>query len=99
MNDIEFNEKYKDYLEEGYYGLSFDVPSVTEYLDKVFGGLILIKGFKYKQIKMKFNSCRFYTNLHELLPEIGSNIGYDIEKNINQFVFIDDEINKRVNKN
>lgn len=61
MTAKEFNEKYKNYLEEGYYGLAINIPSVVEYLDHIFEKeLINITGFKYSQIKLKFNMCRFY---------------------------------------
>ena len=36
MTSTEFNEKYKDYKERGFYGLDFDIPIVTDYLDKEF---------------------------------------------------------------
>ena len=56
----EFNKKYKDYIEEGHYGLALDKREVIEYLDKEFRELIKINGFKFSQIKSKFNSFRFY---------------------------------------
>ncbi len=56
----EFNEKYKDYLEEDFYGLAINSPKVVEYLDGIFSEFIKIPGFKYSQIKMKFDSVRFY---------------------------------------
>ncbi len=72
----EFNEKYKEYLEEGYYGCSIgDNEKALDYLDKVFQGLILKEGFKYHQIKTKFNSIRFYANSPDILNrEIEQNI-------------------------
>ncbi len=60
MTAEEFNTKYKDCLEEGHYGLSFDLVEATEYLDKEFQELIKIPNFKYSQIKSKFNSFRCY---------------------------------------
>ncbi len=73
----EFNEKYKNYLEKGYYGLSLDKLEVIEYLDKEFQELIKIPGFKYHQIKSKFNSFRFYAvNVHhDKANEIEKRIG------------------------
>ena len=56
MTSFEFNEKYKDYLEQGHYGLAIDIPSVTKFLDGIFSlVLIHLPGFKYSQIKLKFN--------------------------------------------
>ena len=56
----EFNTKYKDYLEEGYYGLALRNSAVVDYLDEQFQELIKIPGFKYTQIKVKFDNVRFY---------------------------------------
>ena len=36
----EFNDKYKDYLEEGHYGLDINHLKVIEYLDSIFQDLI-----------------------------------------------------------
>lgn len=64
MTTVEFNEKYKDYLEDGHYGMSIPNEKVITALDKVFEQtLTKIPGFKYSQIKMKFNQARFYSNL------------------------------------
>jgi pantoate--beta-alanine ligase len=38
MTAGEFNKKYDKYIPEGWYGLSFDIPNITEYLDKVMEG-------------------------------------------------------------
>ena len=35
MTAEEFNEKYKQYIPEGWYGLGFNISDVTDYLDKV----------------------------------------------------------------
>ena len=60
MTAEEFNEKYKQYIPEGWYGLGFNISDVTDYLDKVMEELILIPGFELHQIKLKFNMARFY---------------------------------------
>ena len=86
MTTHEFNKKYKDYLEEGHYGLDINIPSVIEYLDSTFDkGLVTIPGFKYSQIKLKFNMSRFYfdTNMPKSLETIISN---GIEEKINKLV-------------
>lgn len=56
----EFNQKYKDYLEKGHYGLDLHKPEAIEYLDKEFQEFIKIPNFTYSQIKCKFGSFRFY---------------------------------------
>lgn len=87
MSSNEFNKKYKDYLEEGHYGLDINIPSVVNYLDSIMEyGLTNIPGFKYSQIKLKFNMARFYfdTNLNpKSLEQIISN---GIENEINRLV-------------
>jgi len=60
MTADEFNEKYKDYLVKGHYGLDIQDLGVVKYLDKQFEKFTKIKGFRYYQIKLKFGSCRFY---------------------------------------
>lgn len=60
MTSEEFNQKYKDFLEEGHYGLALDRPEVVEYLDNEFQEFIKIPGFTYSQIKSKFNWFCFY---------------------------------------
>lgn len=60
MTAEEFNIKYKDYLEEGHYGLALDKPEAIEYLEKEFEKLIKLPGFSYSQIKGKFNWFCFY---------------------------------------
>lgn len=98
MTTEKFNEKYKDYLEEGHYGLDIDYPAVVEYLDKTFQDLIKIPEFKYSQIKLKFNSSRFYTNLYTIAPTFGRLLESTIEKEIDFLVRIEDEVYKRLNK-
>lgn len=73
----EFNEKYKDYLEDGHYGLSIDNPKIVDFLDRIFIELTLIPNFKYSQIKMKFGTSRFYSTLR-----VGV-LSYVIEQEIN----------------
>ena len=61
MTAKEFNEKYKDYLEEGHYGAEgFDVPEFLDWLDIKFQEFIKYPDFKYSQIKSKFSFGRFY---------------------------------------
>lgn len=79
MTSEDFNIKYKDYLEEGHYGLAIDIPSIVEYLDVMFEDLINVPNFSYSQIKLKFNSARVYMEPNVI------DTNY-IEKNINKLV-------------
>lgn len=64
MTAKQFNDKYKDYLEEGFYGLEFDIPQITTFLDALFEEFTKIPNFKYSQIKVKFGLPRFYCCLN-----------------------------------
>lgn len=94
MTAKEFNEKYKDYIEEGFedQGLSFDEPVVTDYLDKLFTDLIKIPGFQYSQIKLKFGMCRFYTNLRTIVPTLDEFLF--VERDVNRFISTIEKYNK-----
>lgn len=96
MTAEEFNEKYKDYLEEGHYGLDIHYPTIVNYLDEIFQDLIKIPGFQYSQIKLKFNKCRLYTNLYEILPKVATLINYQIEKEIDFLIRVEDEITDKL---
>lgn len=93
MTATEFNTKYDAYIERREYvnregaiivqkfgGLEFDVPEVTNYLGGVFEDLTRIPGFTFSQIKLKFNSARFYTNLKSAA------LMYAVESEINRLV-------------
>lgn len=60
MLNSEFNEKYRQYLETGHYGMALGNSDMIEYMDKEFQKLIKIPGFMYSQIKFKFNWYCFY---------------------------------------
>lgn len=62
MNSDNFNEKYKDYLADRFDGLMLDNEEVVKYLDEEFQELTKIDGFKYYQIKGKFNWFCFYAD-------------------------------------
>jgi len=63
MTTDEFNERYKDYLEEGFYGLIIEDPRVVNYLNEEFQKEIKINPkFEFSQIKIKFGMARVYTN-------------------------------------
>lgn len=92
----EFNEKYKDYLEEGHYGIDINEPSVITYVDQIFNDLTQIPGFKYSQIKTKFGLARVYTNLDELMPFAGRILNQELEEKINFILKVEYEIENRL---
>jgi hypothetical protein len=92
MTQQEFNEKYKQYIPEGWYGLSFDIPEVTIYLDGVMQDLITIPRFELYQIKLKFGMARFYFGSIWKEKHLQLALEFAIEKRINEIVKkIDDE--------
>jgi len=95
MTADEFNEKYSDYLEEGHYGLDITIPEAVEYLDRAFEGLIRIPGFQYSQIKSKYNTARFYSNLGEILGMIGRDIDRAIELKLDFYLQVEEAIYRR----
>lgn len=60
MTTEQFNEKYKNFLEEGHYGLAVGDAEFIEWLDAKFQEFIKQPGFAYSQIKFKFGTGRFY---------------------------------------
>lgn len=91
MTSNEFNHKYRDYLEEGHYGLSIDIPTIVDFLDDIFKDLIKIPGFQYSQIKMKFGTARFYSTLGLVMTCL-------IEDKIDQLCEILKELRKQNDK-
>jgi len=92
----EFNEKYKDYIEEGYYGMDINEPSVLAYVDQVFNDLTQIPGFQFSQVKTKFGLARVYTNLEDLLPFVGRIINQELEEKINFILKVEYELENRL---
>lgn len=92
----EFNEKYKDYLEEGHYGMDINEPSVITYVDQIFNDLIKIPDFKYQQIKTKYGLARVYTNLDDLIPFVGRIINQELEEKINFILKVEFEVENRL---
>ena len=86
MTAKEFNEKYKQYIPEGWYGLGFNIPEVTDYLDKVMEELIMIPGFELHQVKLKFNMARFYFETNWKEKGLEAALMVKIESEINKLV-------------
>jgi hypothetical protein len=94
MNYKEFNEKYKDYIPDGWYGLGFDIPEVTDYLDVTMEDLITIPGFELHQIKLKFNMARFYFDTKWKDKGLEAALMIKIESKINELVKQHDAVGK-----
>lgn len=78
MTVKEFNNKYKNYIVEGFDGLEFDIPECTEYLDNKIQDIINeYPYFELKQIKVKFNWYCFVSNLP-------IEIGHEITQKLNK---------------
>ena len=92
----EFNEKYKDFLENGHYGMAINIPSVVSYVDNIFGDLTKIPGFKYQQIETKFGLVNVYTNLDELIPFVGRIMNQELQEKINFILKVEYELENRL---
>lgn len=92
----EFNEKYKDYIEEGYYGMDINESSVLTYVDQILNDLIQIPGFQFSQIKTKYGLARVYTNLEDILPFVGRIINQELEEKINFILKVEYELENRL---
>ena len=63
MTTGQFNEKYKNHLDEGHYGMDINDERVIEFLDKEFTEEIEHDpNFKYQQIKLKWDMARIYSS-------------------------------------
>ena len=84
MTAQQFNEKYKQYIPDGWYGLSFNTPPITEYLDILMEDLIKIPGFELHQVKLKFGMARFYFETGFKRKILDAIIQAEIEATINE---------------
>jgi len=94
MTVREFNEKYKPYIPQGWYGLEFDIPDVTNYLDKVMEDLVMIPGFELHQVKLKFNMARIYFETKWKDKSLETELEIKIESEINKLVKQHDAVGK-----
>ncbi len=92
----EFNEKYKEFIDEEHYGMDINEPSVIAYVDHIFSDLTKIPGFKFQQVKTKYGLARVYTNLDELLPFVGRIINQELEEKINFILKVEYELENRL---
>lgn len=72
MTANEFNTKWKNHLDEGHYGLDFNIEEIIDVIDDTF---YLYKtyypDFKYQQIKIKFDEIRVYMiNIEQRVVEL-----------------------------
>jgi hypothetical protein len=87
MTQQEFNTKYKQYIPEGWYGLGFNIPEVTEWLDSIMeNGLVNLPDFEIHQIKLKFDMTRFYFGTSMNNPQLERIIQNGIEQEINNII-------------
>lgn len=87
MTQQEFNTKYKQYIPEGWGGLEFDIPEVTDYLDSIMDyGLVNLPDFKLHQIKLKFGMCRFYFETSMENKKLEAIIEFGIEQQVNNIL-------------
>lgn len=66
MTKEEFNEKYKDYIEEGHPGMELTNKTLIWYIDKAFEDIIKIPNFKFKTISYDYGEYCVWSNLKGL---------------------------------
>ena len=71
MTTNEFNEKYKDYLEDRFDGMEIGHAGIIEICDEYFQNWIHVPGFQYAQIKTKFGSSRVYCKPYKYINTSG----------------------------
>lgn len=69
-----FNLKYEKHIEKGFDGLEISDPSVVIFLDYLFQEFCKIPTFNFAQIKLKWGSCRFYSNLNGFFSKLVESI-------------------------
>ena len=92
----EFNEKYKEYIEEGHYGMDIHEPSVLAYVDQIFNDLTKIPEFKYQQIRTVHGLAKVITNLQDIIPFVGRIIEQELEEKINFILKVEYELENRL---
>jgi len=90
----EFNEKYKDYLDD--HGMLLDIPSVLTYVDQVFNDPTWIPGFKYEEITTRHGLAKVITNLQEVMPFAGRILEQELEEKINFILKVEYELENRL---
>ena len=86
MTRQEFNEKYKQWIPQGWGGLEFDMPKVTEHVDLIMQDMVRIPGFELHQIKLKFGKARFYFDTKLFNKWLEHAIMLRVEERINELV-------------
>jgi hypothetical protein len=87
MTQLEFNTKYKQYIPNGWGGLEFDIPQVTDFLDSIMErGMVNLPDFELHQIKLKFGMCRFYFQTSIENKKLESIIEFGIEQQVNNIL-------------
>lgn len=78
MTADEFNEKWKDHLEKGHYGMNLEGNGICELVDNAFTKLLETNpNFSYSQIKEKFGSSRVY--MENVPDNFTSNLEIEID--------------------
>ena len=79
MTTDEFNEKYKDYLSPGHYGMSIEIPEVIDLVDRKFEEWSKLPGFHYTQVKLKFGMSRVYADADGVILQTSA-LEHEIDK-------------------
>jgi len=97
MSKEEFNSKYSSFLEEGFPGLVIDNSRFIDQLDKFFGEITKIKGFKYYKVSEGNHlTLVMKTNISRILPTLGWSMESKMEEDLCYILDIEKQVKKRI---
>lgn len=95
MKKEEFNSKYSSFLEDGFPGLVIDDTGFIDQLDKFFGEITKIKGFKYYKISEGNHlTLVMKTNISRILPTLGWSIEGKMEEDLCYILDVQKQVKK-----
>ena len=97
MSKEEFNSKYSSFLEEGFPGLVIDNSRFIDQLDKFFGEITKIKGFKYYKVSEGNHlTLVMKTNISKILPTLGWSMESKMEEDLCYILDVEKQVKKRI---
>lgn len=97
MSKEEFNSKYSSFLEEGFPGLVIDNSRFIDQLDKFFGEITKIKGFKYYKVSEGNHlTLVMKTNISRILPTLGWSMESKMEEDLCYILDVEKQVKKRI---
>ena len=97
MSKEEFNSKYDTFLENCFPGLVIDDTGFIDQLDKFFGEITKIKGFKYYKVSEGNHlTLVMKTNISKILPTLGWSMESKMEEDLCYILDVEKQVKKRI---